>query len=68
MEFMTGLKQSKQVRLVTFRKRNQGNVKINGYNSYRYRHMGEVPFIVLRKREGLVQCVLGRCNRFVLRI
>lgn len=33
-----------------------GNVKMNGY-IHTIRDMGEVAFVVLRKREGLVQCV-----------
>jgi len=33
-----------------------GNVKLNGY-VHTIRDMGEVAFVVLRKREGLVQCV-----------
>ncbi len=33
-----------------------GPVKING-SIHTIRHMGEVAFVVLRKREGLVQCV-----------
>ncbi len=40
-------------------------VKINGY-IHAIRHMGEVAFVVLRKREGLVQCVyeegVTQCN------
>lgn len=45
-------------------------VKMNGY-IHAIRHMGEVAFVVLRKREGLVQCVyeedMTQCNLKELR-
>jgi nondiscriminating aspartyl-tRNA synthetase len=57
MEFMTGLKQKQTSEISDILgKEIKGNVKTNGF-IHTIRHMGEVAFIVLRKREGLVQCV-----------
>lgn len=57
MEFMTGLAQKQTSEISDILgKEIIGNVKINGY-IHTIRHMGEVAFVVLRKREGLVQCV-----------
>ncbi len=57
MEFITGL-QKKQTSEISDIIVNgiSGSIKINGY-IHTIRNMGEVAFIVLRKREGLVQCV-----------
>ncbi len=57
MEFITGVKQKPTSEISDILgKEIKGNIKINGY-IHTIRHMGEVAFIVLRKREGLVQCV-----------
>ncbi len=57
MEFITGLQQKKTSEISDILGMEiKGNVKINGY-IHTIRHMGEVAFVVLRKREGLVQCV-----------
>lgn len=57
MEFMTGLTQKQTSEISDILgKEIKGNVIINGY-IHTIRHMGEVAFVVLRKREGLVQCV-----------
>jgi nondiscriminating aspartyl-tRNA synthetase len=57
MEFITGVKQ-KESREISeiLAQQITGSVKVNGY-IHTIRHMGEVAFVVLRKREGLVQCV-----------
>ena len=57
MEFITGLqpKQTSEISDILAKELN-GTVKINGY-IHTIRHMGEVAFVVLRKREGLVQCI-----------
>ncbi|MBP1757030.1 MAG: aspartyl-tRNA synthetase [Firmicutes bacterium] len=57
MEFITGLK-AKETKEISdiLAQEIAGKVRINGY-IHTVRHMGEVAFIVLRKREGLVQCV-----------
>ncbi len=57
MEFITGLQQKQTSEISEIiGKEIRGNVKINGF-IHTIRHMGEVAFVVLRKREGLVQCV-----------
>ena len=58
MEFMTGVMQKETVelsRLLTGDFEGK-RVKVNGA-VHTIRDMGEVAFIVLRKREGLLQCV-----------
>ena len=57
MEFITGIKpkQTSEISEI-LSKEISGNVKMNGY-IHTIRHMGDVAFVVLRKREGLVQCV-----------
>ncbi len=57
MEFITGLQQ-KQTSDISdiLGKEIKGNVRINGC-IHTIRNMGEVAFVVLRKREGLVQCI-----------
>ncbi len=57
MDFITGVKQ-KEVKEISdiLALDIKGDVKVNGF-IHTIRHMGEVAFVVLRKREGLVQCV-----------
>ncbi len=57
MEFITGVKQKEAKEISDILTQEiKGSVKINGF-IHTIRHMGEVAFVVLRKREGLVQCV-----------
>ena len=57
MEFITGIQQKDTSEISEILAGEiTGNVKINGY-IHTIRDMGEVAFVVLRKREGLVQCV-----------
>ncbi len=57
MEFITGMKQKETKEISEILAGNiSGDVKINGF-IHTIRDMGEVAFVVLRKREGLVQCV-----------
>jgi nondiscriminating aspartyl-tRNA synthetase len=57
MEFITGLKPKQTCEINEILSNGcEGSVKINGF-IHTIRHMGEVAFIILRKREGLVQCV-----------
>lgn len=58
MEFVTGVKEKKTIEWSgLFAKDLAGNtVKINGA-VHTIRDMGNVAFVILRKREGLVQCV-----------
>lgn len=57
MEFISGImpKQTSEISEI-LSKELTGEVKVNGF-IHTIRHMGEVAFVVLRKREGLVQCV-----------
>lgn len=57
MEFITGI-QKKETSEISdiLAGAIAGSVKVNGY-IHTIRDMGEVAFVVLRKREGLVQCV-----------
>jgi nondiscriminating aspartyl-tRNA synthetase len=57
MEFVTGIreKDTLEIKDIVGRELN-GNVKMNG-TIHTIRDMGEFAFILLRKREGLVQCV-----------
>lgn len=57
MEFITGvkLKETKEISDILTQDI-EGHVKVNGC-IHTIRHMGEVAFLVLRKREGLLQCV-----------
>lgn len=57
MEFVTGIKEKETVNIadiITGRK--SGTVKLNGA-IHIIRDMGEFAFVVLRKSEGLVQCI-----------
>jgi nondiscriminating aspartyl-tRNA synthetase len=59
MEFLSGVKKKETLELkelLTKEKLGQ-EVKVNGF-IHTIRDMGEVAFVVLRKREGLLQCVL----------
>ncbi len=57
MEFIAGIKQKETKEISDILAQGiSGKVKINGY-IHTIRDMGEVAFVVLRKREGLVQCV-----------
>ncbi len=62
MEFVTGIreKDTLEIRDIVGRDLN-GNVKING-TIHTIRDLGEFAFIVLRKREGLVQCVCDKAQ------
>ncbi|MGB4658862.1 MAG: aspartate--tRNA(Asn) ligase [Mobilitalea sp.] len=58
MEFVTGIKTREIEEISDILKRElSGVVRMNGY-IHTIRDMGEFAFVVLRKREGLVQCVL----------
>ena len=57
MDFITGVKQKEMKEISDILAHDiKGGVKVNGC-IHTIRHMGEVAFVVLRKREGLVQCV-----------
>ena len=58
MEFLTGVKPKETVGIAEILAdgREGREVKMNGA-VHNIRHMGEVAFIILRKAEGLVQCV-----------
>ena len=57
MEFVTGIKEKETLEIKDIVGRGyNGNVKLNG-TIHTIRDLGEFAFIVLRKREGLVQCV-----------
>lgn len=58
MEFMTGIleKETLELSALLDRGRIGQKVKVNGA-IHAIRHMGDVAFVVLRKREGLLQCV-----------
>ena len=57
MEFMTGVKKKEDISVKTLLETPEGTeVKLEGA-VHIIRDMGEVAFVILRKREGLVQCV-----------
>lgn len=58
MEFVTGVKQkeTKELSEILELKKLDGEVKVSGA-IHTIRDMGEFAFVVLRKREGLLQCV-----------
>lgn len=59
MEFLSGVKEKETLELGELLKKDRigQEVKVNGF-VHTIRDMGEVAFVVLRKREGLLQCVL----------
>ena len=63
MEFVTGIKEKETLELSGLLAEGMaGNtVKVNGA-VHTIRDMGNVAFIILRKREGLVQCVFEEEN------
>ena len=58
MEFLKGVKEPETLEICQLLQEGmEGNqVKVNG-NVHTIRNMGNVAFIILRKREGLVQCI-----------
>lgn len=58
MEFLTGVKDQETLELTTLLAGDyeRQSVKLNGA-VHTIRDMGEVAFVILRKREGLIQCV-----------
>ena len=57
MEFMTGVKKKEDISVKTLLEIPEGTeVKLEGA-VHIIRDMGEVAFVILRKSEGLVQCV-----------
>ena len=60
MEFMTGVKKKEDISVKTLLETPEGTeVKLEGA-VHIIRDMGEVAFVILRKSEGLVQCVYER--------
>jgi len=58
MEFVTGVKEkdTHEISDILGREKAEGSVRVNGA-IHTIRDMGDFAFLVLRKREGLVQCV-----------
>ena len=65
MEFLTGVKQKETLEIseLLAMDAKEQNVKVNGA-IHTIRDMGTVAFVILRKREGLLQCVYeeGKVN------
>lgn len=57
MEFITGLKQQEEVELEDLLKAEEGTTIILEGAVHSIRDMGEIAFVILRKREGLIQTV-----------
>lgn len=57
MEFITGLKQQEEAELEDLLKAEEGTTIILEGAVYSIRDMGEIAFVILRKREGLIQTV-----------
>ena len=57
MEFITGLKQQEEAELEDLLKAEEGTMIILEGAVHSIRDMGEIAFVILRKREGLIQTV-----------
>jgi nondiscriminating aspartyl-tRNA synthetase len=58
MEFVSGVKQKETISVLQLQQAAEGQeVRING-SLHTIRDMGDVKFLILRKSEGLVQCVV----------
>ena len=57
MEFITGLKQQEEAELEDLLKAEEGTTIILEGSVHSIRDMGEIAFVILRKREGLIQTV-----------
>lgn len=57
MEFITGLKQQEEAELEDLLKAEEGTTIILEGAVHSIRNMGEIAFVILRKREGLIQTV-----------
>ena len=57
MEFITGLKQQEEAELEDLLKAEEGTTIILEGAAHSIRDMGEIAFVILRKREGLIQTV-----------
>ena len=57
MEFITGLKQQEEAELEDLLKAEEGTKIILEGAVHSVRDMGEIAFVILRKREGLIQTV-----------
>lgn len=55
MEFITGLKQQEEAELEDLLKAEEGTTIILEGAVHSIRDMGEIAFVILRKREGLIQ-------------
>ena len=69
MDFMTGVKKADTLELgeMLDKARIGQSVKVNGA-IHTIRHMGDVAFVILRKRDGLLQCVYEEVFSFHLEI
>ena len=56
MDFMTGVKKARTLELGELQAHMGQEVCVNGA-IHTIRHMGEIAFVILRKRDGLLQCV-----------
>lgn len=57
MEFITGLKQQEEAELEDLLKAEEGTTIILEGAVHSVRDMGEIAFVILRKKEGLIQTV-----------
>ena len=57
MEFITGLKQQEEAELEDLLKAEEGTTNILEGAVHSVRDMGEIAFVILRKKEGLIQTV-----------
>ena len=63
MEYLEGVKKAKTLEIGELLVQAEGTeVKVNGA-VHTIRDMGNVAFVILRKRDGLVQCVFERTQR-----
>ena len=68
MEYLTGVRAKEALELKDLLKENmQGQtVKVNGA-VHAIRDMGNIAFVILRKRDGLLQCIFDRGNRDIVK-
>ena len=66
MEFITGLKQQEEAELEDLLKAEEGTTIILEGAVHSIRDMGEIAFVILRKREGLIQTVWEEGKRYVI--
>lgn len=67
MEFVTGVREKREMELPQIIEQEEGSAVVTEGTIHSIRNMGEIAFVILRKRDGLLQTVWeeGKTNRSI---